>query len=301
MRALVWSRASAVMRTSVGDDETRAVMDERFPERFRQLSQPRVAEMVADILRARIVDGDLADGDLLPKQDDLLDEFRVSRPSIREAMRILETEGLISVRRGNIGGAEVHAPKADSAAHMLGLVMQSHRVALSDLAESLCILEPDCAALCADRPDRAAAVVPRLRELCRQAEERFDDCPEFTRLSRQFHDEIALLCGNTTMILLVGTLETLWASHEAQWTDSYTAEGDHPEARRRRMVLRAHVRLTDAIEAGNRELTYRLARRHLGESQRYVLASGGRQRVNITGVGSHLGRTPLRVVNGSRA
>src|SRR6185437_7074718 len=61
----------------------------------RQFVQPRVAQMVADVLRTRIVDGELPDGSLLPKQDDLIDEFQVSRPSFREALRILESEGLI--------------------------------------------------------------------------------------------------------------------------------------------------------------------------------------------------------------
>ena len=46
------------------------------------LRQPRLAEMVADVLRRRILSGVLADGDLLPKQEDLLDEFGVSKPSI---------------------------------------------------------------------------------------------------------------------------------------------------------------------------------------------------------------------------
>jgi GntR family transcriptional regulator, transcriptional repressor for pyruvate dehydrogenase complex len=270
------------------------VMDGRFQGRTRQLSQPRVAEMVADILRARIVDGQLGDGDLLPKQDDLLDEFRVSRPSIREAMRILETEGLISVRRGNIGGAEVHAPKASNAAYMLGLVMQSHHVDLADLAEALRILEPDCAALCAARDDRAKAVVPRLRELNDQAEAQLDDGPEFTRLARQFHDEMVESCGNTTMILLVGTLETLWSSLESQWAETIDAEGHYPEVKLRKLVLRAHARLTDAIDAGNRELAHRSARKHLDESQRYVLATNGGHRVNITGLRSHLAPSPGR-------
>jgi GntR family transcriptional regulator, transcriptional repressor for pyruvate dehydrogenase complex len=269
-------------------------MNGRFQGRTRQLSQPRVAEMVADILRARIVDGELADGDLLPKQDDLLDEFRVSRPSIREAMRILETEGLISVRRGNIGGAEVHAPKAGNAAYMLGLVMQSRHVDLADLAEALRILEPDCAALCAAREDRATAVVPRLGELNDQAEAHLDDGPEFTRLARQFHDEMVESCGNTTMILLVGTLETLWSSLESQWAQTIDAEGRYPEVKLRKLVLRAHARLTDAIAAGNRELAHRTARKHLDESQRYVLATNGGHRVNITGLRSHLAPSPGR-------
>ena len=75
-----------------------------------QFAQPSVAEMVADVIRARIVAGTLPDGSMLPKQDQLISEFQVSRPSFREALRILESEGLISVRRGNIGGAQVHAP-----------------------------------------------------------------------------------------------------------------------------------------------------------------------------------------------
>jgi GntR family transcriptional regulator, transcriptional repressor for pyruvate dehydrogenase complex len=270
------------------------VMNGRFQGRARQLTQPRVAEMVADLLRARIVDGELEDGDLLPKQDDLLDEFRVSRPSIREAMRILETEGLISVRRGNIGGAEVHAPKAGNAAYMLGLVMQSRHVTLADLAEALRILEPNCAALCAGRDDRAKVVVPRLRELNDQAEAHLDDGPELTRLSRQFHDEMVESCGNTTMILLVGTLETLWSSLESQWAENIAAEGHYPEVKLRKLVLRAHARLTDAIDAGNPELAHRTARKHLDESQRYVLASDTSHRVNITGLRSHLAPAPGR-------
>jgi DNA-binding FadR family transcriptional regulator len=55
--------------------------------------------MIADSVRRRILAGELNDGDVLPKVDDLLLEFPVSKPSIREAMRILETEGLLSVRR----------------------------------------------------------------------------------------------------------------------------------------------------------------------------------------------------------
>ena len=65
---------------------------------------PRLAEMVAAGLRDKILSGELDDGDLLPRQEDLLAEFGVSPPSIREALRILETEGLITVKRGNVGG-----------------------------------------------------------------------------------------------------------------------------------------------------------------------------------------------------
>src|ERR1700755_1275124 len=82
-----------------------------------QLHQPRLAEMVAALLRERILSGALRDGDPLPRQEDLLKEFGISKPSLREALRILEAEGLITVRRGNRGGALVHVPEAGHAAH----------------------------------------------------------------------------------------------------------------------------------------------------------------------------------------
>jgi GntR family transcriptional regulator, transcriptional repressor for pyruvate dehydrogenase complex len=262
---------------------------QEIERRTGQLSQPRIAEMVADILRARIIDGELADGDVLPKQDDLLAEFRVSRPSIREAMRILETEGLISVRRGNIGGAEVHAPKPRGAAYMLGLVMQSEQVTLTDLASALRILEPACASLCALRDDRAQKVVPRLRAVNEQAEIHIEDGPEFTRFARQWHDEMVEASGNQTMILVVGTLETIWSHHESIWADHIAAEGRYPEVKLRRLVLRAHVHITEAIEAGNPEAASRAARRHLDESQTYLLARDSKKRINTSGLRKQFG------------
>jgi len=134
-------------------------------EARRRLSARRTAEIVAEELRRQILDGELADGDLLPRQDVLVDRFRVSLVSLREALRILETEGLISVRRGNRGGAVVHAPAKASAAYMLGLMLQSESVHLSDLGAALHELEPTCAALAAARPDRATTSVPELRRI----------------------------------------------------------------------------------------------------------------------------------------
>lgn len=246
--------------------------------------------MIAQLLRARIVDGELADGDLLPKQEDLIAEFGVSRPSIREAMRILETEGLISVRRGNIGGARVHAPEARNAAYMLGLVMQSQGVTLSDLGSALRILEPACASLAAARPDRGEAVVPVLRSLNEDAGANLDDGPVFTRLARRWHSSVVECCGNQTLILLVGTLEAIWSHHESVWADHTAAEGRYPDVKARRAVLKAHVKVTDAIEAGNEELAHRVSRRHLDEAQTYLLAKDPAMRVSTTGTGD---RTPL--------
>src|SRR4051795_10151578 len=145
-----------------------------------QLRQPRLADMVASVLRDRIVNGELGNGDLLPKQDELLEEFRISRPSLREALRILESEGLLTVRRGNVGGSVVEAPNAESSAYMFGLVLQSRRGTGADLADAIRHIEPITASLCAERADREKAVIPQLQANIDACEGVLGDGPRFT-------------------------------------------------------------------------------------------------------------------------
>jgi DNA-binding FadR family transcriptional regulator len=239
------------------------------------LRQPRLAEMVADVLRQRIMSGEVADGEIIGKQEDLISEFSVSKPSIREALRILETEGLITVLRGNVGGAVVHRPQVANAAHMLGLVLQSKKVALRDVGSALKSIEPVCAALCAERPDRHTAVIPRLRAVHQAALDcMFTDELRFTELTRQFHEEIVASCGNQTMIELVGALETLWSAHEQEWAKRITSEGEFPDKAVRRNSVRIHERLIALIEAGKAEQTALAARKHLADSVFYASGDG---------------------------
>lgn len=239
-----------------------------------QLRQPRLAEMIADILRDQIVSGDLKDGALLPKQEDLLEEFKVSKPSLREATRILETEGLVTVRRGNLGGAVVHRPMPHTAAYMLGLVLESRQVPVSDLAASLRYIEPVCAGLCAEREDRAETVVPVLDRTIDETAAVLDDGVQFTRLSRRFHEEMVTLCGNATMILVVGSLESLWSYQEESWAVEAQAKGVYPSAKLRRTALNAHTQLLEAIREGQVARAATLATRHLAGAQRHALQAG---------------------------
>lgn len=237
----------------------------------RRLSARRTAEIVAEELRRQILDGELTEGDLLPRQDVLVERFRVSLVSLREALRILETEGLVSVRRGNRGGAVVHAPTKSSAAYMLGLVLHSDSVALTDLGTALQELEPACAALAAQRPDRHETLLPALTALNALAAEHLDDGARFTDVGRAFHHEIAHGCGNHTMAVVLGSLEALWTSHERQWAERSTARGAYPTLAERRAAHAVHVKLTKAIDAGDVERARRLAARHVADTQTYVV------------------------------
>ena len=229
-----------------------------------QFTQPSIAEMVADAIRAQIVAGTLPDGSLLPKQDQLIDEFQVSRPSFREALRILESEGLVSVRRGNVGGAQVHAPTPDNAARTLGLVLQARNVALDDLAAALAVIEPACAAHCAQRSDRMTELVPQLRELnirCRAVD--LQDMAGAALIFEEFHHAIINGCGNTTLVIVIGALESLWALHKQAWARYAEDAGATPAPRLRASVIDAHEKITDAIEAGDAARVHQLVAAHL--------------------------------------
>src|SRR4051794_13190056 len=86
-----------------------------------QVRVPKMAELVAGHLRRQIVRGELAEGAALPTEAALMQQFQVSRPTLREAFRVLESESLITVRRGARGGARVQLPNADVAARYAGL------------------------------------------------------------------------------------------------------------------------------------------------------------------------------------
>jgi DNA-binding FadR family transcriptional regulator len=241
-----------------------------------------VAEFVAGILRDRIINGHLGHGDSLPKQEDLMTEFRISRPTLREALRHLENEGLLTVRRGSIGGAVVEVPTAATSAYTFGLVLQSRRAPISDLAAAIERIEPLAAALCAARPDRMEAVLPGLRDNVERTAAAIDDGEEFTKVSRQFHELLVGACGNETLIVMVGALESLWSEQERQWAARVTSEGRYPQTEHRREVLAAHTSLLDAIAAGDEDAARKIDAGHVTQSQRYALENSESQVISAT-------------------
>lgn len=233
------------------------------------LHQARVAEVLAAELRERIVSGDLDDRVLT--QEEILGEFDVSRPSLREALRILETEGLVTVRRGSTGGAVVQAPGVESVAWRFGLVLEAERVRAVDFASAVGGIEAACAALCARRADRSRTVVPRLRVALAGAHAVVDDPVRFTAALRGWHDAIVGLCGNETMRLVAGAVSALWTWHSTRWAASAHADATYPERELRENALRIHGRITDAVERGDPSTASSLLAAHFAASVPYVV------------------------------
>lgn len=237
-----------------------------------------VVESLAGVLRRHILSGQLADGDLLPKQDELLARYDVGRTTLRQALRILENEGLVTVRRGRVGGAVVHVPEAADAARTIGLVLQSRAVPLDDLGMARRRLEPVCAALCAEREDRATAVVPHLEAALEGAEAESGDPAAFLRGNTRFHEAIVANCGNETMRVLLGSIESLWSAQEPDWTEDSAFAAGHED---RLAAVRGHRAIVRRIAEGDDAGAYHLTSRHLEAAQAYAVKVAGDRPVQI--------------------
>ncbi|MGY1743853.1 MULTISPECIES: FadR/GntR family transcriptional regulator [unclassified Blastococcus] len=238
---------------------------------------PKTAEVVADVLRRQIVRGELAEGDLLPAEPALMRRFGVSRPSLREALRVLESEGLVAVRRGARGGVRVCRPSLAVAATHLGLLMQVEGVTLADVFGARVAIEPVAARLLAGSPDRQRAVA-ELRELLAREGDVVDDPAAYAEATTTFHRRLVEASGNKTLALLWGALHEVLAEEMRDLTDPSLV------APKRAGRVRVVGRLLELVEAGDEDGAGDFWREQLLRVSRGVLRRhGGKTVVDVLG------------------
>lgn len=206
---------------------------------------PKTAQVVAHQLRAQIVRGELPEGVLLPSETVLMERFGISRPSLREAFRILESERLIEVRRGSRGGARATQPDISVAARHLGVMMQFDRVPLSTVFTARALIEPLVFRILADRPDRRA-ITPDLRLLLHELDAQTDPAT-YLRRFLAFFQTVFAVSGNRPMELMYGALSGVIGSElsDAITTTVRDAETDTPSG-----PIRALLKVLDLVDDG---------------------------------------------------
>src|SRR3954452_4096131 len=165
-------------------------------------------QQIADELRGLIASGELSEGDSLGREPELVERFGVSRPSLREALRILETEGLITVLRGVHGGVIVHEPDQRMTARTAASLLQARNVSLADVFDARAQLEPLATRLIASMRGPRAAVV-ELQALIEQEEEAIEDPEAFGVADAAFHDRLVALAGNQTLSIVAEMLNEI--------------------------------------------------------------------------------------------
>lgn len=209
---------------------------------------PKAAEIIAEKLRRSIVQGVLKPGDMLPSEARLIETFCVSRPTIREAIRILEFENLIAVSRGARGGATVQPPSPQFVSRAVGVALQTSQTTLDDVFRARLELEPIAARLAAeDRPKEAGAALQIHVDVER---EQIAKTAEITGHTANFHRLLLAECGNKTFGLVGVALHDLVTRHQRLYHRMRPAAVE--ETRRLSMRgIRSHQKLVDFIADGN--------------------------------------------------
>jgi DNA-binding FadR family transcriptional regulator len=227
---------------------------------------PKTAEVVAADIRKMIIRGEMGEGDFLQPEAQLMEYYGTSRPTIREAFRILENEQFISVTRGSRSGARVHSPKVDSVARYAGFALQAQGALLSDVYQARLAVEPFAARLAAST--RKAADVARLREELDSVTKLLEDhqAAEFRAAVARLHLSIVELAGSPTLTMIAAMLERVAESHQWKFVArAPEARAQSPEEamKRNRGALRSFKRVIDLIEARDADGAETQLRRHI--------------------------------------
>jgi GntR family transcriptional regulator, transcriptional repressor for pyruvate dehydrogenase complex len=224
-------------------------------------------QQIADELRAMIVNGQLSEGDSLGREPELVERFGVSRPSLREALRILEAEGLITVVRGVYGGVVVHEPDQRMTARTASLVLRARNVSLADVFAARAELEPLAVRAIASRRGRRAAVA-ELRELVGEEEASIEDPERFGVANAAFHERLVSLGGNQTLAIVTEMLNEIVVRAVAAVSASDDAAGSLATRRR---GLRSQRRLLELVAAGDAARAEEHWRAHMAVVGRVML------------------------------
>jgi DNA-binding FadR family transcriptional regulator len=204
-------------------------------------------QLIADELRSLIVAGELSEGDSLGHEPELVERFGVSRPSLREALRILEAEGLVTVVRGVRGGVVVHEPDERMTARTAALVLQARNVALADVYEARSLLEPIAARTIASARGRVGAV-KELRRLIDEETIAIEDPEKFGVANAAFHERLVALAGNQTLSIVAEMLNEIVTRAVTAVSQADDTVGSLSTRRR---GIRSQERLVDLLEAGD--------------------------------------------------
>jgi DNA-binding FadR family transcriptional regulator len=224
------------------------------------VSRPmKQAEIVARDIANQIVSEGLAEGTKLPNERDMLDNYQVGRSTLREALRLLESRGVLTIRSGRDGGPIVRRPRASDLGESLTLLMQFQGTAFSEVFSARQALEPLVARMAAERmDDKTLGALAKCNE--RMAAD-LDDRKLFREENIRFHELVAAAADSPVLEMFVAALESVagglaFGGVDGQFTREHRA-----------LALEAHRNLVKAFTAEDPDAAEEAMRLHLEEGR----------------------------------
>jgi GntR family transcriptional repressor for pyruvate dehydrogenase complex len=216
----------------------------------------KMAEIVATELRTKILNGEFEPGESLTPEAQLVEQYDVSRPTLREALRLLEAQDLITIRRGSHRGPVVRTPDASVVARSFAMLLQLRNGNLADIYRFRMIFEPTAARLAAENANDAD--IAKLRATLAEEARATSDWSVFTLTSWRFHTELAHMSGNVTAALVTETLQEISRRYAEE---ALASSKDRKQLSERSM--RAHEKLVELIAARRGEEAEKFWRTHM--------------------------------------
>jgi len=167
----------------------------------------RIAVRVAQQIVQRYFSEGIEEGLRLPTEKEMVDDFRVGRTTIREALRLLEARGVIRVRAGRYGGPIVRRPPDEAIGETLTLLLQRERASLRAVLDARLALEPAIARMAAE--NISDEQVARLDETVRLIMERSEDAEIFAVQNTCFHTVIVQAANSPALKIYLNGLNSI--------------------------------------------------------------------------------------------
>ena len=210
--------------------------------------------IVQDTLRERLKPGDM----LLPERT-MLELYKTGRGTLREALRLLEFQGVISLKPGPRGGPVLQDPDASHLASTVILLMQLKQAPFRSIVEVRSALEPMTSSLAAVR--MTDEDLSALEDSVFAMRDELDNQRSFLAANTRFHDVIAWSSGNALFGYIVDSLLGIM--------DGSAIGMDYPP-HRRTAILEAHVEIFEALKSRDPDVAEERMRRHIEEYERYA-------------------------------
>ncbi len=223
---------------------------------FESIKVAKVSDSIVDQLEQMILDGVLKPGDRLPAERELAQQLDVSRPSLREAIVVMESKGLLQVRRG--GGTFVCDVVAHTITDPLVHLLKRHPDATYDVVELRLSLEEVAAYYAALRANEADRKVLALRLEALMSSYEANDTEHTAEVDVEFHMAIAEASHNVALVLVMRGLFNL-----LRVSILNNLEKIYKEAGGKAIIASQHRELFNAVMAGEAEAAREAAHTHL--------------------------------------
>ncbi len=234
---------------------------------LKAVKKTRIYEDVVSQIHELIKDGRLKAGDQLPSERELAETFKVSRTSVREALRALETQGLMVTRTGM--GTFVADLPTESLVELLAKLLIEAKDALADVFEMRKLIEPQIASLAAERASKSD--IEGMREILKKQRDQISQGVMAVEADTEFHFSIGQATQNQALQKLVsGLMELLSHSRE----ESLQTPGRSEDS------LASHERILSAIENHDRNGARKAMLNHIEKVEQNIISDKDNVQVN---------------------